>query len=58
VTGVVTSAAACTKDETDARNELAKRWSQYGASEKKACVGESSFFEYEQNGTVSEIVGF
>ena len=31
----------CTKDETDAKNELAKRWSQYGAYEKKFCVGES-----------------
>ena len=34
--------ASCTKDETDAKNELAKRWSQFAASEKKACVGESS----------------
>ena len=34
--------AACTKDETDAKNELAKRWSQFGATEKKFCVGESS----------------
>jgi hypothetical protein len=42
VTDVGTSVAACTKDETDAKNELAKRWSQFGASEKKACVGESS----------------
>jgi hypothetical protein len=32
----------CTKDETDAKNELAKRWSQYGSSDKKFCVGESS----------------
>jgi len=32
----------CTKDETDAKNELAKRWSQFGASEKKFCDGESS----------------
>ena len=34
--------AACTKDETDAKNELAKRWSQFGATEKRFCVGESS----------------
>ena len=34
--------AACTKDETDAKNELEKRWSQFGASEKGFCVGESS----------------
>jgi hypothetical protein len=32
----------CTKDETDAKNELAKRWSQFGASDKRACVGEAS----------------
>ena len=32
----------CTKDETDAKNDLAKRWSQFGTSEKKACVAASS----------------
>ena len=32
----------CAQDEADAKNELAKRWSQYGAYEKKFCVGESS----------------
>ena len=37
-----TGIEACTKDETDAKNELGKRWSQYGAYEKKFCVGESS----------------
>ena len=37
-----TGVESCTKDETDARNELAKRWSQFGVSEKKFCVGESS----------------
>ena len=36
-----TGIEACTKDETDAKNELGKRWSQYGAYEKKFCVGES-----------------
>jgi hypothetical protein len=34
--------AACTKDETDAKDLLAKRWSSYGASAKKFCIGESS----------------
>ncbi|WP_084804801.1 hypothetical protein [Bradyrhizobium sp. NAS80.1] len=34
--------ADCTKDETDAKNELDKRWPQFGASNKQACVGESS----------------
>ena len=42
VAGGVTPIEACTKDETDAKNEVAKRWSQYGAYEKKFCVGESS----------------
>jgi hypothetical protein len=37
-----TGVDVCTKDETDAKNELAKRWSQFGATEKKFCVGESS----------------
>jgi hypothetical protein len=34
--------ASCSKDETDAKNQLAKRWSSYSASQKKECVGESS----------------
>ena len=34
--------AGCTKDETDARNELDRSWSQFGASNKQGCVGESS----------------
>ena len=34
--------ADCTKDEADAKNELDKRWPQFGASNKQACVGESS----------------
>jgi hypothetical protein len=34
--------ASCTKDETDAKNQLAQRWSSYSASQKKQCVGESS----------------
>jgi len=33
--------ADCTKDETDAKNELDKSWPQFGASDKQACVGES-----------------
>ena len=33
---------ACNKDETDAKDELTKRWSQYDASAKKTCVEESS----------------
>ena len=38
----VESVESCTKDETDAKNQLAKSWSRFGASEKRACVGESS----------------
>ena len=34
--------ADCTKDETDAKNELDKRWPEFGASNKQACVRESS----------------
>jgi hypothetical protein len=34
--------ADCAKDETDAKNELDERWPQFGASNKRACVGESS----------------
>ena len=37
-----TGIEGCTKDETDAKNELTKRWSQYGASDKKSCIGEAS----------------
>ena len=33
--------AGCTKDETDAKNDLDKRWPRFGASDKQACVGES-----------------
>jgi hypothetical protein len=32
----------CAKDEIDAKNELDKRWPQFGASDKQTCVGESS----------------
>jgi hypothetical protein len=42
IAGGITTIEACTKDETDAKNDVAKRWSQYGAYEKKFCVGESS----------------
>ena len=42
IAGGITTIEACTKDETDAKNEVAKRWSQYGAYEKKFCVGGSS----------------
>jgi hypothetical protein len=33
---------ACMNDETDAKNQLVKRWSSYSASQKKECVEESS----------------
>jgi hypothetical protein len=33
---------ACARDETQAKNDIAKRWSSYSTSQKKECVGESS----------------
>jgi len=42
VSGAGTGAASCIKDETEAKNQLTKRWSSFGASQKKDCVGESS----------------
>jgi hypothetical protein len=33
--------AHCRSDETEAKNQLIKRWSSYSASQKKECVGES-----------------
>jgi hypothetical protein len=42
VASVGNEIADCTKDETDAKNALDKRWPQFGASDKQACVGESS----------------
>ena len=40
--GSITGPESCRKDETDAKNQLAKSWSSYSASQKKECVGESS----------------
>jgi hypothetical protein len=34
--------ASCTKDETEAKNEVTNRWSQFDASQKRSCIGESS----------------
>src|SRR6516162_9096142 len=42
VVGAITTVESCTKDEIDAKNELTKRWSQFGAWEKKSCIGEAS----------------
>jgi hypothetical protein len=42
VAGGLSRADACSKDETDAKNELTKRWSEFSASSKKDCVGESA----------------
>jgi hypothetical protein len=42
VVGAITTVKSCTKDETDAKNELDKSWPQFGASDKQACIGESS----------------
>ena len=32
---------SCTKDETDAKDELTQRWSEFGATEKRFCFGEA-----------------
>ena len=40
-TGIGTP-ASCMKDENDAKDQLAKEWSHFSASQKRACVGESS----------------
>ena len=38
----VSGPATCASDETQAKNQLSERWSSYGASQKKECVGEST----------------
>ena len=41
--GAVTGGdSTCVKAEKEARNQLAERWSSFGASQKKDCVGMSS----------------
>jgi len=40
--GSISGPAACMNDETEAKNQLAKRWSSFSALQKKECVGESS----------------
>jgi hypothetical protein len=39
VGAAIATPESCSKDETDAKNELTKRWSQ---SDKKFCTGEAS----------------
>jgi hypothetical protein len=39
--GATSMAESCTEDETAAKNELTKRWSQFSASEKKSCIDEA-----------------
>jgi hypothetical protein len=36
------SAARCSQDESAALGQLRTRWNQFGANNKKSCVGESS----------------
>lgn len=40
--GGIGTVGSCTKDETDAKNALTKRWSQFSASAKKSCIGETT----------------
>jgi hypothetical protein len=42
VVGATTTVDACTRDETTARNDLTKRWSQFSASARKSCIGEAT----------------
>ncbi len=42
VVGAIATVEACTKDEINAKNDLAKRWSEYSASEKNSCIGEAT----------------
>jgi hypothetical protein len=41
VGSAIATPGSCAKDETDAKNELTKRWSKYSASQKKSCIGEA-----------------
>jgi hypothetical protein len=34
--------ASCKREETEAKNELTKHWSQFDAPQKRFCIGESS----------------
>jgi hypothetical protein len=38
----ISGPASCAKDETQAKSQLAERWSSFSASQKKECVGEST----------------
>jgi len=41
--GAVTGgSSSCVKQETEAKNELAKRWSSFAAAKRRDCVGMSS----------------
>ena len=42
VAGGINTSESCSTDETNAKDELGKRWSKFSASSKKACVGEST----------------
>src|SRR5579871_211687 len=41
VGAAIATPESCTKDETDAKNELTKRWSEFSASAQKSCIGEA-----------------
>lgn len=38
----IESPSSCMKDENDAKDQLVKNWSRFSASQKRACVGEST----------------
>jgi hypothetical protein len=41
VGAAIATPESCAKDETDAKNELTKRWSEFSATGKKSCIGEA-----------------
>jgi hypothetical protein len=41
IVAAITTVEACTRDEANAKNDLTKRRSQFGASAKKSCIGEA-----------------
>lgn len=40
--GGIATVEACSRDETEAKGQLSKSWSNFGQSAKKACIGEAS----------------
>jgi len=43
--GAQTTVQICMQEERDARNDLAKRWNTFSASDRRDCIAEVSGFE-------------